>query len=218
MYALYCLYLAVPPVQPDKVEIMKAPMDVLTTTETARVDTSSLSETKSVNTSSFSETTTSTPITSKRSNSSITTLLQNFTTSIFDNNITTTTNTFYNSTPSTEPTPDLPYTMEGDNIKVKCSGNVGKPAGIFTFQKFLNGNTPHTTYNATVTEIEEMPGNCSYNRTSYLTFQVTPEDNQAVIRCTVVSPLAEQYMYKDSEPLEVKCKYVKVEMAICLCK
>ncbi|CAC5408231.1 unnamed protein product [Mytilus coruscus] len=65
--------------------------------------------------------------------------------------------------------------MEGDNITVKCSGNV-----------------------------EEIPGNCSYYRTSYLTFQVTAEDNQAVIRCVVVSPLAKQDMFIDPEQLEVK--------------
>ncbi|CAC5408232.1 unnamed protein product [Mytilus coruscus] len=209
------LFVQVPPLKPDRVEITKAPTVVLTTTETARVDTSTSSVTesvntststgtKSVNTSMSSETTKSTAITSQRSNSSTTTSLQILTTSILDNNITTTTNTFYNSTSSTEPSTDSPSVMEGDNITVKCSGNVGKPAGIFTFQKFRKDNIQSTSYDATTTEIERIPGNCSYYRTSYLIFQVTAEDNQAMIRCVVVSFLAGQDMFKDSEQLEVK--------------
>ncbi|CAG2190563.1 unnamed protein product [Mytilus edulis] len=50
----------------------------------------------------------------------------------------------------------------------------------------------------------EFPGNCSYYRTSNLTFQVTAEDNNAVIRCVIVSPLAEENMFVDSEQIEVK--------------
>ncbi|CAC5408233.1 unnamed protein product [Mytilus coruscus] len=94
--------------------------------------------------------------------------------------------------------------MDGDNITVKCSGNVGKPAGIFTFKVQRKDNIQPTTYDATTTEIERIPGNCSYYRTSYLPFQVTAEDNQAVIRCVVLSPLAGQDMFIDSEQLEVK--------------
>lgn len=135
---------------------------------------------------------------------------QNFGSTIGDNNLTSTTNLIYNTSSGNEPTTVSPSIVEGKNVTVRCSGNVGKPAGIFIFKKFRKDHTPSIDYNATTTEIVEIPGNCSYYRTSYLTFHVTAEDNLAVIRCVVNSPLAEKEMYLDSEPLEVKCKYTMI--------
>lgn len=133
-----------------------------------------------------------------------TTSPQNFGSTIVDNNLTSTTNLIYNTSSGNEPTTVSPSIVEGTNVTVRCSGNVGKPAGILIFKKFRKDHTPSIDYNATTTEIVEIPGNCSYYRTSYLTFHVTAEDNLAVIRCVVNSPLAEKEMYLDSEPLEVK--------------
>lgn len=101
--------------------------------------------------------------------------------------------------------------IEDDNITFKCSGNVGKPAAIFIFQKFLEGHIQPTTYDVTTSTLEEIPRNCSYYRTSYLTFQVTAKDNNAVIRCVILLPFAEENMFVDSEQIEVKCKYAIIE-------
>lgn len=54
-----------------------------------------------------------------------------------------------------------------------------------------------------VTSISEMSDKCSYYRTSNLTFQVTADDNNAVIRCLVNSSMAGTDMYEETAPVEV---------------
>ncbi|CAG2199625.1 unnamed protein product [Mytilus edulis] len=58
-------------------------------------------------------------------------------------------------------------------------------------------------YTSTSNSILELFDNCSYYRTSNITFLLTAEDNQAVIRCVAASSLAEENLYVQSEPLDV---------------
>lgn len=95
---------------------------------------------------------------------------------------------------------------DGDSVPFVCTGDVGKPHGKFIFQKFRRGHILPINYTSTSTSIREMSDNCSYYRTSNVTLQVTADDNKAVIRCAVVSPLTEISMYVESEPLKVYCK------------
>lgn len=173
------------------------PINDLMTTERPQVNNPKFSD-DSTDNSSFS--------TSNRNDTNQTTPLYKFKALGIDNHITSNP---YNATVdnnTTEPWTKSASIMEGDNITFKCSGNVGQPAGFFLFKKISKARIPPMNFTATTTEIDEIEGNCSYYRTSYLTIQVTAEDNQAVIRCLVVSPLAGDDMFIDSEQLDVKCK------------
>lgn len=98
--------------------------------------------------------------------------------------------------------------VEGDSITVICTGEVGKPPAKHIFQKLLFGQIVPMKSTFTAASISEMSDNCSYYRTSNLTFQVTSEDNNAVIRCVVNSSMADPDMYVETEPIEVHCKYI----------
>lgn len=102
---------------------------------------------------------------------------------------------------------------EGDNITVICRGHVGKPPGEYVFQKYRSGNIFSMTYTATETNVSEIAENCSYYRTSSLTFQVTAQDNNASIRCVVDSFLPEfDKLYIETVPIEVNCKYILLQL------
>ncbi|XP_052072191.1 uncharacterized protein LOC127710402 [Mytilus californianus] len=182
------IFVRVPPSKPQHVLIIDTPVDVSTTAAKASVRIPTSSKNKPT-------------ITFPGKDIIQTTPLYNFGSQIVDDDILSTTFSDYNTVQQMTEEKSI---MGEDYITFKCSGNVGKPAGMFIFQKFREDNIQSTTYNATTTEIEEIPGNCSYYRTSYLIFQVTAEDNLAVIRCVVVSPLAEEDTYVDSEKVEVK--------------
>lgn len=95
---------------------------------------------------------------------------------------------------------------DGDTITFVCSGDVGKPPGQFRFQNFRSDHILYKNYTPTSTSISEISDNCSYYRTSYIILQITSEDNKAVIRCVVESPLSDISMFVDTEPLEVYCE------------
>ncbi|XP_071131772.1 uncharacterized protein [Mytilus edulis] len=99
--------------------------------------------------------------------------------------------------------------VEGDNITVVCTGDVGKPPAKHVFQKYRDVHTEPVNYTASATSAWEISENCSYYRESNVTFQVTAEDNNAVIRCVVESSLAEPDMFIESDPIEV---YFQVRM------
>ncbi|CAC5406277.1 unnamed protein product [Mytilus coruscus] len=96
-----------------------------------------------------------------------------------------------------------PGITDGDNVTFVCSGDVGRPPRKLIFQKYQRDHSLLINYTATNTSIQEFSENCSYYRTSYITFMVTSDDNTAVIRCAVVSTLAAENMYVESEPLDV---------------
>ncbi|XP_071133327.1 cell adhesion molecule 2-like [Mytilus edulis] len=98
---------------------------------------------------------------------------------------------------------------DGDTITFVCSGDVGKPPGKFRFQHFRSDHMLYKNYSSSFTSISEISDKCSYYRTSNMTLQITSEDNKAVIRCVVESPMSEISMFVDSEPLEV---YYAVKM------
>ncbi|CAC5388059.1 unnamed protein product [Mytilus coruscus] len=92
---------------------------------------------------------------------------------------------------------------EGNNVTCVCSGDVGKPPAKFIFQKYRRHHSLPMNYTSTSTSIQELSDNCSYYRTSYITFMLTADDNQAVIRCALLSNLAEGNIYVESVPFEV---------------
>ncbi|CAC5364252.1 unnamed protein product [Mytilus coruscus] len=100
---------------------------------------------------------------------------------------------------------------DGDNVTYVCSGYVGQPPESFNFQMYHRKRILFRNYTSTKTSTQELPESCSYYRKSYTTLQVTAEENQAIIRCVVVSNSANVDLYADSEPLEV---YYAVRMPI----
>ncbi|CAC5399308.1 unnamed protein product [Mytilus coruscus] len=107
------------------------------------------------------------------------------------------------TTYSTQQTTTVQGIVEGDNITVICTGDVGKPAAKHIFEKYINGQVVPMQDTVSATLISEMSENCSYYRTSNLTFQVTAKDNNAVIRCVVNSSMSEPDMYVETAPIEV---------------
>lgn len=99
-----------------------------------------------------------------------------------------------------------PVITEGYNVTFACSGDVGRPPAKFIFQKYRNAHILFMNNSSTSTSIQELPDNCSYYRTSNITLQIAAEDNQAVMRCVVVSTLTDENMYVETKPLDVKCK------------
>ncbi|XP_071121768.1 uncharacterized protein [Mytilus edulis] len=94
--------------------------------------------------------------------------------------------------------------QEGDTITCSCAGNVGKPPGKFIWQKYRHGEKVPMNYTNITTKATEVPDKCSYYGISYLQFQVTALDNQAIIRCVLDSPLAKPYMYVEMKPIDIK--------------
>lgn len=97
-------------------------------------------------------------------------------------------------------------TNDGDVVKFVCSGNVGRPPDNFQFQRFRSDKTLNMNYTETSSFLREVSYSCSYYRTSYITYKVTAEDNQSVVRCAAVSVISEGNMYVESELLDVNCK------------
>ncbi|XP_052067721.1 uncharacterized protein LOC127706998 [Mytilus californianus] len=102
-----------------------------------------------------------------------------------------------------EPSITSTILKKGDNITFLCTGNVGNPPGKFIWQKNKHDENP-IDYTDITTTIQEVSDMCSYNGSSTLTIQVTAEDNKAIIRCTVNSPLAHPNMYIETIPMEVQ--------------
>lgn len=113
----------------------------------------------------------------------------------------------YQSTFPTQQTMTASNIAESDNITFVCAGNVGNPPTKHVFLKYLDKHKSLVNYTATETSISEISENCSYYLTSNLTYQVTAEDNKAVMRCVVDSPIAELDMYIQTEPIDVYCEY-----------
>lgn len=95
---------------------------------------------------------------------------------------------------------------EGDTITVICTGDVGKPPAEHIFEKYRSGHILSMNFTPTETSISEISENCSFYRTSNITFQVTAADNNAVIRCGVRSLMTDPDMYVETEQIEVHCK------------
>ncbi|CAG2199644.1 unnamed protein product [Mytilus edulis] len=90
---------------------------------------------------------------------------------------------------------------EGDNVTLVCNGNVGRPPGNIMWQIFhMNENI---LFKVTETnQTEPSPWKCSFNRTSYLTFQLSAVDFNAKIRCFVVSYDGNNETYVTTAPLK----------------
>ncbi|CAG2230616.1 unnamed protein product [Mytilus edulis] len=76
--------------------------------------------------------------------------------------------------------------------------------GKFIWQKYRHGEKVPMNYTNITTKATEVPDKCSYYGISYLQFQVTALDNQAIIRCVLDSPLAKPYMYVEMKPIDIK--------------
>lgn len=193
-------FFIVPPSKPDDISLFHTPA-VSTVITTNLMDYSSSSPSTAV-TSKEKETVSASP-----------TDIQNTNTAMQTTGHDTTTSTPYPdddvkaTTYSIQQTTEKQVIAAGDTITVVCTGDVGRPPAEHIFQKYRSGNTLSMTYTPTETSISEISENCSYYRTSNLTFQVTADDNKAVIQCVVNSSLAEPDMYKKTAPIEVYCKF-----------
>lgn len=107
---------------------------------------------------------------------------------------------------------------EGDTITVVCTGDVGKPPAKHVFQKYANGHRIPLNYTANTTSIVKDSENCSNYRTSDLTFKVTAQDNKAIIKCFVYSPMAgSDMLYVETAPIKVYCKLIFLLLIIYIC-
>ncbi|VDI38613.1 Hypothetical predicted protein [Mytilus galloprovincialis] len=192
----------VPPSKPDDVLLVHTP---------------AVSSVITTNMMDYSSSSPSTAVTLKENKtvSASSTDKQNTTTAMKTTGHDTTTSTPY---PDDDVSPNVSYTAttysiqqttaeqviaEGDNITVVCTGDVGRPPAEHIFQKYLSDHTLSMTYTPTETSISEIPENCSFYRTSNITFQVTAADNNAVIRCVVISSMTDLDMYVETKPIEV---------------
>ncbi|CAC5408243.1 ALCAM [Mytilus coruscus] len=199
----------VPPPKPDRVSIVHAPANSSLTSTKTMVYSTSLPSTAVTS----SETETLTSVQIAKQNDTTTLNYSPVPNTHFDTKFSTLSNADLSSDISNKSTTfytDQKTTIqgiaEGDNITVVCKGDVGKPPAQHVFQKYHNGHILSITYTATETSISQISENCSYYRTSNLTFQVTAQDSNAVIRCAVDSPVA-QYdnLYLETAPIKVNC-------------
>ncbi|CAG2206188.1 unnamed protein product [Mytilus edulis] len=103
---------------------------------------------------------------------------------------------------------------EEDNVMFTCTGNIGNPPGKLIWQKtFPQGKTPITYTNET-TNMEEIPGKCSFKGTSHLMVKIYAEDIKATIRCFEESQANETDMYLETEPFDVLCEFI-CEIIVC---
>lgn len=216
---LYFIFI-VPPSKPDSVSLVHTQADSLATTTKGMEYSTSLP---------------SNAVTSNENNtiSALKMEKQNTTTAFNYSTIQTTGHNSTTSNPSTTSYRPTAYSLqqttnsqgiaEGDNITAVCTGDVGNPPAEHVFEKYFNGKIFPLKDTFITTSILNMPENCSYYRTSNLTFQVMAEDNNAVIRCIVNSSMAGTYMYIETAPIEVYCKYilcnvVEGDIVQCICR
>lgn len=120
--------------------------------------------------------------------------------------------TYSTTTYSSQQTTKAEGIVEGDSITVVCRGYVGKPPANHVFEKYLNEKIVPMQGTVTSTSIPKIPENCSYYRTTNITFQVTADDNNAVIRCLVYSSISEPELYVETAPIEVYCKFILLQI------
>ncbi|KAK3598042.1 hypothetical protein CHS0354_042411 [Potamilus streckersoni] len=93
---------------------------------------------------------------------------------------------------------------ENQNVIFTCIGNVGRePQGNFSWYKYV-GSQPSgmvITNGINPVSLTTVSGSCTYMRTEKLTLNLTKEDNQMVIRCTVqqttISEAGDRYIQTD---------------------
>ncbi|CAC5420445.1 unnamed protein product [Mytilus coruscus] len=202
----------VPPSKPDSVLLVHTPADSSVPT-TKHMDYSSSSPSTAV-TSNENETVSASQtekqnITTAFNHSTIHTTGHNSTTSTPSHEDLSTNSSYRTTTYSIQQTTTEQGIAEGNNITVVCTGDVGNPPVEHVFQKYINGKIVPMKDTVTSTSIPDMPENCSYYRTSNLTFQLTAKDNNAVIRCVVNSSMVELDMYVETAPIKV---YYEVRM------
>ncbi|CAC5420444.1 unnamed protein product [Mytilus coruscus] len=196
----------VPPSKPDSVLLVHTPADSSVPT-TKHMDYSSSSPSTAV-TSNENETVSASQtekqnITTAFNHSTIHTTGHNSTTSTPSHEDLSTNSSYRTTTYSIQQTTTEQGIAEGNNITVVCTGDVGNPPVEHVFQKYINGKIVPMKDTVTSTSIPDMPENCSYYRTSNLTFQLTAKDNNAVIRCVVNSSMVELDMYVETAPIKV---------------
>lgn len=188
-----------PPSKPDSVSLVQTQAD------------SPVPTTKHMDYSTSSQSTTVTPTENEIVTASVNT--EQNTTTVFNNSSTPSNDdlssefSYRTTTFSTQQTTIEKVLAEGDYITVVCSGDVGKPPAEHVFQKYRDGHKIPLNYTVNKTSIVEDSENCSNYRTSDLTFEVTAEDNHAIIQCGVNSPMAGSNMlYVETAPIKVYCK------------
>ncbi|CAC5425225.1 unnamed protein product [Mytilus coruscus] len=100
-----------------------------------------------------------------------------------------------------------PYVDNLRTVMFTCTGNIGKPPGKLIWQKISPQLKISVTYSNETTEIDELPGICSFRGTSNLTIQISGKDSKAKIRCFEKSQADVQGMYIETEPFGILCEF-----------
>lgn len=95
----------------------------------------------------------------------------------------------------------------GNDIKIICLGEVGKPLVNLTLQKIL---TNGTRYNITISEIFTSPldsETCSFYQNVTATITLSAEDNNVSFRCTPESFINDDKKFVTTGPINVDCMF-----------
>ncbi|CAC5425219.1 ALCAM [Mytilus coruscus] len=105
---------------------------------------------------------------------------------------------------TTQSTSKLPFVFrEEDTVMFSCIGDIGNPPGKLVWQKTFPQGKPSITYSNETTDIEEIPGKCSFKGISHLTVKIYVEDIHAKIRCFEESQVNVPGMYLETGPFDV---------------
>lgn len=117
--------------------------------------------------------------------------------------------TFRTSSIDTTTKTHLPLAFhEGDTVMFTCTGNVGNPPGKLVWQKMFPHENKPITYANESTQIEKIPGKCSFIGTSYLTVKIDTDDIDAKLRCFEESQVNVPWMYIETKPFNVYCEFI----------
>ncbi|CAC5425223.1 unnamed protein product [Mytilus coruscus] len=84
-----------------------------------------------------------------------------------------------------------------------CTGNIGSSPEKLIWQKTFPREKKPVTYSNETTDIEKIPGKCSFKGSSHLTVKIYAEDIKAKIRCFEESQVNVPGMYLETEPFDV---------------
>ncbi|KAJ8316107.1 hypothetical protein KUTeg_006121 [Tegillarca granosa] len=100
--------------------------------------------------------------------------------------------------------------VENTDVFFTCTGDVGKPAGTFIWQKYKNNNPVGLQMSGDATT-QPIDGTCIVNKTSRLKLRLTKDDDMAVVRCTVQQELVGNTFYKQTGQIRI---YYEVDKPI----
>lgn len=95
--------------------------------------------------------------------------------------------------------------VENTDVYFTCTGDVGRPAGTFAWQKYKNNIAVGSQMSGDATT-QPIDGTCTVNKTSTIKIRMTKEDDMAVIRCIVEQELVGNTFFKQTGQIRIYCK------------